>query len=614
MDQQFQHAKQLYLSGLLYDCLTVCETILDQSPRNADALNLIGMLCFRGGDSQTALNYFEQAVAAMPNHAEALGNLALCYKSNGKMLEACDTYERALSQDDDDPQVHYNYAIALRQSGQPEQAARHLARAAELAPLIGEVFNLMGLVRAEMGQSELAVAAFQNAIAAHPDQLPPYLNLARALDHTSQHSEALKILNLGVSIHGLSKLGKDLAQAQARAGDLATACLTLASYVMIKNGDAESWEMLGDWRFRLGQFDESLEAYQQTVNLDASRARSHMQIFSIAQILDHADLALKHQALALKQTRLFTDPGGCKDGPVLLVLKAPGDWQINTPTDFILRPQDWGAIHHYYLDEAQPIRPDLPDCDIIFSAIAEPDRASKALQAAQLIVDVLGKPCLNPPLAMLNANREQVADRLKSLPTSIIPQVKRIRHTADLQGLDTPYLLRPTGTHAGNGMVLVQTPADLPERIEGDHYAIPYIDYASAAGQFRKYRVVVVGGVPYPFHLGLSVNWMVHYANARPLDKTLMDIEEERFLADISTVFSPALQADLSAMAQLLDLDFFAVDCGIHPDGRLVLFEVDAGAIIHTMDNPALYPYKHRFVPRIFDALAALIRTKLIPC
>ena len=614
MDQQFEQAKQLYLSGQLYDCLSVCETILRQAPDNADALNLLGMLCFRGGDSQAALEYFEKAVTARPTHAEALGNLALCYKSGGNMRDACATYERALVQDDNDPQVHYNYAIALRQSGQPDRAALHFARAAELSPLIGEVFNLLGLVRAEMGQSDLAVAAFQSAIAAHPDQLPPFLNLARALDSSHQPIEALKILSLGVSMHGLGKLGKDLAQAQARAGDFAAASITLASYVMIKGGDAESWEMLGDWRFRLGQFSESLDSYLQAVTLDSTRARSHMQIFSIAQILDHGELALKHQILALKQTRLFTEPGGRKNGPVLLVLKAPGDWQINTPTDFILRPQEWGAIHYYYLDEDQPIRPDLPDCDILFNAIAEPDRAAKALQAAQLIVDVLGKPCLNPPLAMANANRQLVATRLASLPASIIPQVERIRHKDDLAILPMPYLLRPAGTHAGNGMVLVQSPADLPPALEGDYYAIPYVNYASADGQFRKYRVVVVGGVPYPFHLGLSVNWMVHYANAQPLDKTQMDSEEEAFLADIGTVFPKALQDDLTAMAQLLELDFFAVDCAIHPDGRLVLFEVDAGAIIHTMDNPDLYPYKHRFVPRIYDALGELIRTKLNPC
>jgi hypothetical protein len=336
-----------------------------------------------------------------------------------------------------------------------------------------------------------------------------------------------------------------------------------------------------------------------------------MKIFSIAQILERPELALEHQAKALAHTRLFTETGKNPNGPVLLVLKAPGDWQINTPTDFILRPQDWKAIHYYFLDEARPFSPDVPDCDVIFNAIAEPDRAAKALKAASTIVALMGKPCINQPQAMLAADRETVSRKLASLPNSIIPQVRRITTLDQLTDMPTPYLLRPAGTHAGNGMVLIKDLAQLPASLEGEYYAIPFIDYAGIDGQYRKYRVVVVDGSPLPFHLGLSVEWMVHYANSKPKDRDQMDREEEIFLSDITQVFPASLLDDLSKMAGILNLDFFAVDCGIHQDGRLVLFEVDAGAIIHTLDNPTLYPYKHAFVPRIYDALKDAILAKI---
>ena len=614
MQQQFQRARQLYLSGLLYDSLTLCEEILAQSPQNADALNLLGMLCYRAGDATAALPYFQNAVASDAGHAEAMGNLALCYKGAGRLDDAFQVYEQALRLDPSDPQVHYNFAIALRLGGQLERAADHFTRAAELAPLIGEVFNMLGLVRSELKQFDLATLAFRNALAAHPETVSPYLNLSLALSRSQQIPEALKVLNMGVSVHGLGKLGKQLADVQAQTGDFAAAASTLSAYVMIHGRDAEAWETLGTLRFRVGLFTDALDAFVQAVELDDQRPRAHMQIYSIAQILERPALALDHQAKALAQTRLFTDPGLLTGGPTLLVLKAPGDWQINTPTDFILRAQDWGTIHHYFLDPARPITPDLPECDLIFNAIAEPDRAAAALLAASTIVAYLGKPCINPPAAMLAANREQVGQKLAHLPSSIIPQVKRARALTDLADFPLPYLLRPTGTHAGNGMILVQDPAQRPTVLDGESYALPFIDYKSADGQYRKYRVVMVDGVPYPFHMGLSVDWMVHYANARPVDKNQMDREEEAFLTDIAQIFPAPLQADLSEMAKVLELDFFAVDCGIHQDGRLVLFEVDAGAIIHTLDNPTLYPYKHRFVPRIFDALRDLMYRKQKQC
>ena len=613
MQQEFQQARQLYLSGLLYDSLTVCEGILQRDAANADALNLLGMLCYRGGDSTAALDYFQKAVAIAPTHAEALGNLALCYKGCGRMAEACKTYEMALALDPNDPQVHFNFAVALRLGQNWERAADHFSRAAELAPLMSDVFNQLGLVRSALNQTDLAILAFRNALAAHPETLSPYLNLSMALIGAQKASEAVKILNMGVSVHGLRHLGKHLAQAQEACGDMSPAASTLTAYVMICPDDAEAWESLGDVRFRLGLFTEALAAFTQAISLDEQRPRAHMQIFSIAQILDQPALALDHQTRALAQTRLFSEHGK-SGGPVLLVLKAPGDWQINTPTDFILRSRDWGCIHHYYLDVARPITPEIPECDIIFNAIAEPDRAAEALKAAAAIVAYLDKPCINDPLAMARANRVGVSQALAKLPNSIIPQVKRIGEIADLHDFPLPCLLRPAGTHAGDGMVLIRDRDQFPASLNGDHYALPFVDYISGDGQYRKYRVVVVGGVPYPFHMGLSVDWMVHYANARPRDKVQMDREEACFLADIASVFAPHLLADLSGMAQLLDLDFFAVDCAIHQDGRLVLFEVDAGAIIHTLDNPTLYAYKHTYVPRIFDALKDLIGRKIPSC
>ena len=611
MHQDFQHARQLYLSGMLYDSLVVCQNILQENAKDADALNLIGMLCYRGGDATVALDYFQQAVAFAPDHAEALGNLALCYKGAGRLPDAYKAYELALALDPSDPQVHYNYAVALRLGHQLERAADHFSRAAELAPLMNEVFNLLGLVRSELNQSDLAILAFRNALAAHPETLSPYLNLSLALIRADQANEAIKVLQMGVSIHGLPHLGKQLAQAFEAIGNYQQASSTLNAYVMVKPDDVEAWENLGDLRFRLGWFTDALTALTKAIALDENRPRTHLQIFSIAQILEDPDLALKHQTRALALTRLFTEPGKVKNGPVLLVLKAPGDWQINTPTDFILRAREWGTVHHYYLDEARPITPDIPECDIIFNAIAEPDRASGALKAAATIVAFLGKPCINDPQAMAKARRTDIAAKLADLPSTIVPQVKCVSDVAELADFPRPFLLRPIGTHAGDGMVLVKQPSDLPAQLSGQSYALPFVDYISADGQYRKYRVVVVGGVPYPFHMGVSVEWMVHYANAKPRDRAQMDREEEAFLTDISSVFSPALLADLSQMAKLTNLDFFAVDCGIHQDGRLVLFEVDAGAIIHTLDNPTLYPYKHTYVPRIFDALTKLIKAKL---
>ena len=65
------------------------------------------------------------------------------------------------------------------------------------------------------------------------------------------------------------------------------------------------------------------------------------------------------------------------------------------------------------------------------------------------------------------------------------------------------------------------------------------------------------------------------------------------------------------SMARRLELDFFGVDCSIAPDGRLLLFEVDVGVIVHVMDDPVRHAYKHRYVPHIFAAVRKMIEARI---
>ncbi|MEJ1978546.1 MAG: hypothetical protein WDN49_22960 [Acetobacteraceae bacterium] len=44
----------------------------------------------------------------------------------------------------------------------------------------------------------------------------------------------------------------------------------------------------------------------------------------------------------------------------------------------------------------------------------------------------------------------------------------------------------------------------------------------------------------------------------------------------------------------MIGLDYFSIDCSEDRDGRLLVFEADVAAIIHSMDPPDLYPYRRR--------------------
>ena len=49
----------------------------------------------------------------------------------------------------------------------------------------------------------------------------------------------------------------------------------------------------------------------------------------------------------------------------------------------------------------------------------------------------------------------------------------------------------------------------------------------------RKYRVMLVDGQIYPWHLAISSDWKVHYFTAAMAEQEVYRTEEQRFLNDM---------------------------------------------------------------------------------
>jgi hypothetical protein len=217
-----------------------------------------------------------------------------------------------------------------------------------------------------------------------------------------------------------------------------------------------------------------------------------------------------------------------------------------------------------------------------------------------------------------------MAAKLRGIEHCLIPRVRRAaRRDLAAPALDRflaagggalPLLIRPAGAHAGNDLAKIddrdQLAGYLAAVAADEFYVTDFVDYANGDGHYRKYRFIYIGGVPYPFHLAISRHWMVHYYNA-DMDNDWKRREESHFLADCSVRFDASLQQALAAIGRTVGLDYFGIDCSITADNRLLLFEVDVGMIVHLMDPVAAYPYKHRYVPRIFQALESLIEARI---
>jgi hypothetical protein len=60
-------------------------------------------------------------------------------------------------------------------------------------------------------------------------------------------------------------------------------------------------------------------------------------------------------------------------------------------------------------------------------------------------------------------------------------------------------------------------------------------------------------------------------------------------------------------------LDYFGVDCGVLPDGRIVVFEIETGMIVHDWDAIGAFTYNRDSVESIRRATEAMIDLSVAP-
>ena len=328
----------------------------------------------------------------------------------------------------------------------------------------------------------------------------------------------------------------------------------------------------------------------------ALRRDAHRMLWETCQALGDRDAALGHLDAALAEGAFFTRHRASVRPPArtVLMLCVPGDFQANLPLDRLF--DDSTLLHTLWITDPDLVLADpaaaLPPAllrampfDCVFIAIAQDERHGAALRAADALACVIGAPRLNDGARIAAMSRAGVAALLRDLPGAVVPEhvARPLLYPAPV---DYPLIIRPTGSHAGHGLERVADPDGLADydRRQRDTTGFtvsPFVDYRSADGQWRKFRIVFVGGVPYPLHLGIHHDWAVWYYNAgMELDPRKCQ-EEDRFLHSLDAVFPTLARSALHALAGRIGLDYFGLDCALMPDGRLLVFEVETGMIVH---------------------------------
>jgi len=264
-------------------------------------------------------------------------------------------------------------------------------------------------------------------------------------------------------------------------------------------------------------------------------------------------------------------------------------------------------------------RPELIQYRYLLNLITEPEHNDKVLETLRKLLRETRAKVVNRPEAVLGSTRDQVAKKLSGIDGLFVPKAIRLpgakphllRQAIEQKGLNYPIILRRAGMHTGQTMTLVESPAGLPDVMEGegDLIATEFVDFRSDDGLYRKYRAFFIGPEIIFRHMLVSDNWNVHAEDRKRFmaERPELRDEEAALFNKTEGDFPAAVGRVLQAVRDRMELDYFGMDFAILPDGRAVLFEANATMNFFPLLSDPRFAYLQRCVAPAQRAFLALV-------
>jgi tetratricopeptide (TPR) repeat protein len=478
-------------------------------------------------------------------------------------------------------------ARALLIARRAAEAVTPAEQAAALAPLNPAATAVREAVMAALAQGDSALVRLELTCALHPDDASAQLALGEAYATLDRPMDAER--------HLKRALGLD----RAREAHAALAALYL------------SVDMLDAAEHHAGQ----ALALDPEVDDATCHTMARQTLAGVLKARGDPDGAARQLDLAYARQSFYRQPApACPFTTLVLVSRGNG----NLPYKALLPPAHLDYVV-WYMEHARPEQiAELPPYRLVLNAIGEPDAARASAAMVEAFTKGCTRPVLNAPARVAATARDRLAETLAGIDHVILPKTVRVA-AADFNsgglarrmaaaGLAAPVLIRPAGTHGGEGLVLAADTSDLPHtppKDGADRYVSRFHDYRSADGFYRKYRMIFVDRRPYPYHLAIGRAWMVHHQTTDMSGDPARMAEELRFLSDPQSAIGARAMAAVAAIGRRLDLDYGGVDFAVTADSEILVFEANATMLTHSEFPTGPFAAKNVYVQPILDAFRA---------
>jgi tetratricopeptide (TPR) repeat protein len=153
-----------------YDgAIALLKDVLTKTPKDPNALYLLGMSYSKKQMYMEAIEALTQVVQLVPNFAPAHFELAICYQNQGDKDAALEHYRKTLELDPNNPDAAYNAGLILFGQNQAEEALGLFEKALSIRPDDPVYLEMAGRCEIHQGHLEKAIEYLEKAKTGYSD-------------------------------------------------------------------------------------------------------------------------------------------------------------------------------------------------------------------------------------------------------------------------------------------------------------------------------------------------------------------------------------------------------------------------------------------------------------
>jgi predicted O-linked N-acetylglucosamine transferase (SPINDLY family) len=261
-------AIQLHQNGHLSKAEQIYRQLLKLDPKNSEALNFLGLICYQKQDYLFAAELIRQAIHICPTVASYHSNLGIVLQELMQFERAVKSFDLAISLKPDFAEAYSNRGNALISLKDFEGALVSCDMAVKLKPDFAKAYSNRGNALLELKKPEAAVLSYDKAIAIHPGYAEAYSNRGNALRDLRQLEAAISSYGKSIELKpDFFEAYSNLANVLKELKRLVEAVKFYDKAICLKPEFAVGYVNRGNALFELKQFEEAVASYDKATAL-----------------------------------------------------------------------------------------------------------------------------------------------------------------------------------------------------------------------------------------------------------------------------------------------------------------------------------------------------------